>query len=227
MDAQPNNDAVKLCDTVLEYVPEFRDYEFFSMWGKENPYLHFGNFGSFLIERLGKFGDLDDAVKRSFDFVNVSYNGTNSEYVRTMLHTEVFERLTVSEKTINRAYAYLKGEALEGFHTASVGTLMHKERGGGQLGLGYPWSWLWATYPFAKIEIYDGRIVFGIAWRETEVVPGDIKSVTRWCVIPYVIDGIKVNYQTLNESSYFIFWSYQGAGKLKTMIENLIRRYSK
>jgi hypothetical protein len=227
MDTQPNNEAIKLCDTVLEYVPEFKDYEYFSMWGKENPYLHFGNFGSFLVERLKKFGDLDDITKRSFDFVNESYNSASSDYVCTMLGTEVFERLTASEETINTAYVYLKGEALEGFHAASVGTLMHKERGGGQLGLGYPWSWLWATYPFAKIEVYDGRIVFGIAWHETEVLPRDIKSVSRWLVIPYVIDGIKVNYQTLNESSYFIFWSFRGAGRIKEMIERLINRYSK
>lgn len=112
-----NESALKLCDTVLEYVPEFKEYKEFSVWednGKENPYMHFGNFGRFLVEQIEKSPNSTIVIK-SFDFINRAYNDIDSDYVRTMLGTEIFENLMVSKDIKTVASNNLKGDALMNF----------------------------------------------------------------------------------------------------------------
>ncbi|UMX48279.1 MAG: hypothetical protein L7H18_01910 [Candidatus Nealsonbacteria bacterium DGGOD1a] len=105
---------IKLCDTVVEFVPEFKNCEDFLLFGKENPYLHFGVFGSFLCEQIDK--DIaSDAIERGFNFVNESYNNMRDEHIQTMLSTEILEKLTASEKMIVIAKKFLIGDALNQF----------------------------------------------------------------------------------------------------------------
>ena len=118
MNIMNNENAIKLCDAVLKHVPEFREYKDFALWGKENPYLHFGNFGNFLVERIERSLENDPIVQRAVEFVNASYNTSNDEYIHTMLGTEVFEKLTVSSKTVAVAKKYLKDAALNHFDKA-------------------------------------------------------------------------------------------------------------
>lgn len=107
--------AIALCDTVLRHVPEFNKYKDFQLWGKENPYLHFGNFGNFLVERIEKIPNSDPVVERAFDFINEAYNKLDDEYIRTIFDTEIFEKLTVPDKTAAAARMYLKDAALNHF----------------------------------------------------------------------------------------------------------------
>lgn len=107
--------AIDLCDAVIESVPEFKEYKDYPLWGKENPYLHFGVFGDFLVNQIEQTTDSEPVVKKAFNFVNGIYNSSRDEQIRTMFGTEVFEKLTVSNKTIDTAKRNLTGEALEGF----------------------------------------------------------------------------------------------------------------
>ena len=113
--------ALELCDTLLKYVPEFREYKDFLIIGnngKESPYFHFGNFGNFLVDRIEKNSKNDPVVERSFEFINAAYNDTDDRHIHTMIGTEVFENLTVSEKTTSIAQEYLKDQALAQFKKA-------------------------------------------------------------------------------------------------------------
>ena len=115
---QENENAVKLCDTVLEYVPEFRNYKDFSVWGdngKSAPYSHFGVFGRFIVEQIENFPDTADVTKRIFDFINDAYNNSEDPYIHTMVGTEILENLTVSEKMRAVAKKYLRNGVLEHF----------------------------------------------------------------------------------------------------------------
>lgn len=109
--------ALKLCDAVAAEIAEFKDYPDFPLWGKENPGLHFGNFGRFLADQIEASGAESDVVKRCFKFVSDAYNQDLSEqkYIRAMLSTEVFENLPGSEKMVKTAKRYLQGQALEDF----------------------------------------------------------------------------------------------------------------
>lgn len=109
--------AIMLCEELIHRVSEFRDYKDFSVVendGKSDPYLHFGNFGRFLVEEIQKHSG-SDIVKRAFEFVNEAYNNTTDENIRTMFGTEVFENLTVSKQTIDIAKKCLEGDALGQF----------------------------------------------------------------------------------------------------------------
>ncbi len=110
-----NENALKLCDTVLEYVPEFKDHKDYSLWGKENPYLHFNNFGTFLVEVIESKSSNAQIVKRAFDFINDSYNNSHDEYIRTMLSVDIFEKFRISKNTIATAQKLLKDDALTVF----------------------------------------------------------------------------------------------------------------
>ncbi|MEK7628658.1 MAG: hypothetical protein AAB421_04570 [Patescibacteria group bacterium] len=110
--------AINLCDTVIEYIPEFKEYKDYVLWGKENPYLHFGVFGDFFVNKIAQASDSDPVVKKAFDFVNDTYNKSNDEQIRTMLGTEVFEKMTLSKQTSDTAKKYLEGDAFDQFSKA-------------------------------------------------------------------------------------------------------------
>lgn len=114
----PSDRAIKLCDEVIEWIPEFRMYKDFGVIkdnGKEDPFAHFGILGRFLTDKIQLATDDDPVVKRAFQFINAAYNDLDDKFVRTMLGTEVLENLTISEKTKLVGRSFLKGEALELF----------------------------------------------------------------------------------------------------------------
>ncbi len=119
-DSSENEEALKLCDTVLEYVPEFKEFRDFSIWdnnGKEAPYFHFGNFGNFLVEQIESTeARADEIIRKSFDFINDSYNATKEELIRSIFITEIFETLTISPHTKATAQNLLKDAALDQFN---------------------------------------------------------------------------------------------------------------
>ena len=100
--------------------------------------------------------------------------------------------------------------------------LIYKERGGGWMTIGFGW-WLTyqATWPFAKIEIYSDKVVFSLPFQTLELLPREIRSVSRIFIFPFLIDGVKVSYKTMNESSFFVFWSFCRAGTIKRILTEI------
>lgn len=108
--------AILLCEELLKNVPEFRQFKDFSVvenGGKSDPYMFFGIFGRFLAEQIER--DLDsDMIKRALQFIDHTYKDSD-ENIRTMIGTEIFENLTVTDKTVYTAKENLTGETLESF----------------------------------------------------------------------------------------------------------------
>ena len=113
--AAQRNRAKKLCDELIEQVPEFMSYRDFGVIGnngQEDPFSQFGIFGRFVVETIQHESHDESLIRRIFQFVNIAYNENNDNYIRSILDTEVIENLTVSRDTESIGKVHLTGLAL-------------------------------------------------------------------------------------------------------------------
>ena len=120
-----DNTIESIYELIDENIPEFKGYKDYSMWYRENPYLHTGNFGQFLVEKIEK--QETTTVKKIFDFINrVFEDQMIDESVKNMIHIQVFEILPGSNQMIKISREYLKGSALFSFNGV-LGEFVPKE----------------------------------------------------------------------------------------------------
>lgn len=99
------NTAV-LLRSLKRRVPEFTADDLFL----DLPYIMFGGFSAFIIERLRKHGTDDPVVRRSFDFVNDMFFEGDPEMVN-IIETTLFEQLADDKVLAQAAHTLLEPSA--------------------------------------------------------------------------------------------------------------------
>ena len=98
--------AAVLLRTLKHRVPEFAADDLFL----DLPYVVFGEFASFIIERLGKHGGDDPVVRRAFDLVNDLFFEGDPETVN-IIQTTLFEQVADDRAIAGAAHSLLEPSA--------------------------------------------------------------------------------------------------------------------
>jgi hypothetical protein len=102
--------AAALLRSLNRRVPEFSADDLFL----DLPYVVFGEFAGFVVDRLDKHGSDDPVVKRSFDFVNDLFFEGDPEMVN-IIETTLFEQLADDSVVARAAHALLEPSAQTSF----------------------------------------------------------------------------------------------------------------
>lgn len=78
---------------------------------------------------------------------------------------------------------------------------MYKARGGGWYGFMVQGSW-----PFAKLEIYDDHLIFGVGTATKTLHWNEIEYAKRLLVLPLIADGVVIVPKD-REPKILIFWA--------------------
>jgi hypothetical protein len=110
--------AAGLLSTLKRRVPEFVSDDLFL----DLPYVVFGEFATFVIERLRQYGNDDPVVKRSFGLINDMFVDDDREMVN-IIETTLFEQLADDTALVRSVQRLLEASART--------SLQHIAKGGG------------------------------------------------------------------------------------------------
>lgn len=109
-----------IVDVIIKLVPEFKEYEDFNVWDRNDikvKRLIMGVFGRFFKERVENYPENDLVIQKVYKFLNEQFNESESDRdALDYLGIEVFENLSPSHKGTEVSKKLLKGKALESFN---------------------------------------------------------------------------------------------------------------
>ncbi|MFH1947122.1 MAG: hypothetical protein ABIJ23_03145 [Candidatus Magasanikbacteria bacterium] len=112
----------KMIDVLLEKFPEFKDSEKFKILDDIDnlPYMVYGGFLDYIMEKLQSSGENDQTVKKFIVFINESFANLNADpSALELLQVALFEPLPISKENMIFARKNFTGKALEAFEQTS------------------------------------------------------------------------------------------------------------
>lgn len=103
-------------DAIVNGFPNFKEYEEYNLWDRENPYLFLGVFADYLSTIIKRKNPNDPDLLKAFEMFNEEFSRSNSVAVINMINSEIFEKLSASRAGNVYAKQNLKGKALESFN---------------------------------------------------------------------------------------------------------------
>lgn len=118
--SQDNKIAI---NDLLEKFPEFKNSEFYGQTDKELPYLVFGDFDNFLLDKIKNTLDprQDEVLKRAANFISNLYNSGKQD-LQDLAVVGAFESLASEPeaKKIIELFSPEAGQAFKNFFTNSL-----------------------------------------------------------------------------------------------------------
>lgn len=112
-----------LIETVVDLVPEFKEYKDFNVWDINDDKvkrLLLGVFGRFFTERVENYSEKDVIIQRVYKFLNEQFNESESEEdALNYLGIDMFENLACSDKGTEISRKLLRGRALKSFNDSA------------------------------------------------------------------------------------------------------------
>ena len=95
-------------------------------------------------------------------------------------------------------------------------TLLYSERGGGNIGFGTHGTW-----PFAKLEIYEDKIIFWLLFYKVVIPPQSVEHVERIGGIPIIADGVYLKLNGTELPSSIAFFSFINGWKIMSILNKI------